>query len=41
MTFDHGERTVLVLDIRASSYLAKSMLDVDATPDGPKLLILQ
>ncbi len=41
MTFDHGGRTVLVLDHRARDYLVNSTLDVDATPDGPKLLILQ
>jgi hypothetical protein len=41
MAFDHDGRTVLLLDDRARDYLAKSTLDVDATPDGPKLLILQ
>jgi hypothetical protein len=41
MTFDHGGRTVLLLDDRARDYLVKSTLDVDATPDGPKLMILQ
>jgi hypothetical protein len=31
----------LLLDDRAGDYLAQSTLDMDATPDGPKLLILQ
>ncbi|MEO8676630.1 MAG: hypothetical protein ABI569_13715 [Casimicrobiaceae bacterium] len=37
----HHGRTVLVLDARTSEYLDRSMLDVEETPDGPKLLVLQ
>ena len=39
--FQHHGRVVLVLDDRAREYLEGSMLDVEHTPDGPKLLILQ
>ncbi len=39
--FLHHGRTVLVLDARTSEYLDHSMLDVEETPDGPKLLVLQ
>jgi len=41
VAFHHGGRTVLLLDDRAGDYLAQSTLDVDPTPDGPKLMILQ
>jgi Fe-S cluster assembly iron-binding protein IscA len=40
-TFDHNGRLVLLLDGGACDYLSDSTLDVDETPDGPKLLILQ
>lgn len=40
-TFDHRGRVVLVLDSQVREYLAESVLDVEHTADGPKLLILQ
>jgi hypothetical protein len=40
-TFDHHGRVVLVLDGQVREYLADSVLDVEQTADGPKLLILQ
>lgn len=39
--FDHNGRIILVLDARACDYLDESMLDIEETPDGPMLLILQ
>ena len=39
--FDRNGRTILILDAGASDYLADSMLDIEETPDGPKLLIMQ
>lgn len=38
---EYQGRTVLVLDARTNAFLAESMLDVDETPEGPKLLVLQ
>jgi len=40
-SIDHNGRLILLLDARARDYLRGSMLDVEETPDGPKLLILQ
>ncbi len=40
-TYDHQGRMVLLLDAPVRDYLEDSMLDVDETPGGPKLLILQ
>jgi hypothetical protein len=40
-TFDHDGRRVLVLDAQVSQVLADSTLDVQATDDGPKLVLLQ
>jgi Fe-S cluster assembly iron-binding protein IscA len=39
-TFDHEGRRVLVLDAQASEFLAGSTLDVQATEDGSKLVIV-
>ena len=39
-SFDHQGRLVLVLDARARDYLGDTMLDIEETPDGPKLLVL-
>jgi hypothetical protein len=39
--FDHNGRTVLLLDASVRDYLSDSMLDIEDTPDGPKLLILR
>jgi hypothetical protein len=40
-TFDHEGRTVLVLDAQVTHVLAESMLDVRATEEGPKLVLLR
>jgi hypothetical protein len=40
-TYDHQGRMVLLLDPPVREYLEDSMLDVDETPGGPQLLILQ
>jgi Fe-S cluster assembly iron-binding protein IscA len=40
-TFDHDGRRVLVLDSQVSQILAESTLDVQATDEGPKLVLLQ
>jgi len=39
-TFDHEGRKVLVLDTQVSQVLADSTLDVEATDEGPKLILL-
>ena len=39
-TFDHDGRRVLVLDADVSQALAESTLDVQATEEGPKLVLL-
>ena len=39
-TFDHGDRTVLVLDAQVSDTLGDATLDVQPTDEGPKLIIL-
>jgi hypothetical protein len=39
-TFDHVGRQVLVLDAQVSQVLADSTLDVQATDEGPKLILL-
>jgi hypothetical protein len=40
-TFDHAGRRVLVLDTQVSELLTDSTLDVQATDEGPKLILLQ
>ena len=40
-TFDYEGRRVLVLDGQVSQALADSTLDVQATDEGPKLILLQ
>ena len=40
-TFDYEGRRVLVLDEQVSQALAESTLDVQATEEGPKLVLLQ
>ena len=40
-TFDYEGRKVLVLDAQVSEALAESTLDVQATDEGPKLVLLQ
>jgi hypothetical protein len=40
-TFDHDGRKILVLDAQVSQALAESTLDVQATDEGPKLVLLQ
>ncbi|HEY7496172.1 MAG TPA: hypothetical protein VIH59_34340 [Candidatus Tectomicrobia bacterium] len=40
-TFDHEGRPVLVLDEQVSQILAESTLDVQATEEGPKLVLFQ
>jgi hypothetical protein len=40
-TFDHEGRRVLVLDAEVSEFLTDTTLDVQATDDGPKLILLQ
>jgi hypothetical protein len=39
-TFDYVGRKVLVLDSQVSQVLADSTLDVQATDEGPKLILL-
>ena len=39
-TFDHDGRTILVLDEQVSEVLADSTLDIQATEEGPKLILL-
>jgi len=41
VTFDHEGRKVLVLDAQVSQILTDSTLDVQATDEGPKLILLQ
>jgi hypothetical protein len=40
-TFDHEGRMVLMLDAQVTQVLAESMLDVRATEEGPKLVLLR
>jgi hypothetical protein len=40
-TFDHNGRQVLLLDAQVSQILADSTLDVRATEEGPRLVLLQ
>jgi hypothetical protein len=40
-TFDYEGRRVLVLDTQVSQLLTNSTLDVQATDEGPKLVLLQ
>ena len=40
-TFDHDGRMVLMLDGQVSQILTDSTLDVRATDEGPKLILLQ
>jgi hypothetical protein len=40
-TFDHEGRMVLVLDAQVTQALDESMLDVRATEEGPKLVLLR
>ncbi len=39
-TFDHGGRTVLVVNEQISELLADKTLDVEDTDEGPKLALL-
>jgi len=39
-TFDHNGRPVLLLDAQVSQVLADSTLDVQATEEGPRLVLL-
>jgi hypothetical protein len=39
-TFDHDGRQILVLDEQVSQVLADSTLDVQATDEGPRLVLL-
>jgi hypothetical protein len=39
-TFDYEGRTVLMLDAQVSQVLDDSTLDVEATDEGPKLILL-
>lgn len=38
-TFDHEDRTVLVLDVEVSQLLEEKTLDVQDTEEGPQLAI--
>jgi hypothetical protein len=38
--FDHAGRMVLILDTQVSQVLDNSTLDVEATDEGPKLILL-
>jgi hypothetical protein len=38
--FDHAGRMVLILDAQVSQILDDSALDVEATDEGPKLILL-
>lgn len=40
-TFDHEDRTILVLDAEVSDALGEATLDVRPTDDGPKLVVLR
>ena len=40
-TFDHEDRTVLVLDVEVSEAFGEATLDVRPTDDGPKLVLLR
>lgn len=40
-TFDHEGRMVLVLDAQVTQLLDQSRLDVRATEEGPKLVLLR
>ena len=39
-SFDHAGRRILVLDAQVSQALADSTLDVEATDEGPQLILL-
>ncbi len=39
-TFDYAGRTVLMLDAQVSQVLDDSTLDVEATDEGPKLILV-
>ena len=39
-TFDHEGRMVLMLDTQVSQVLNDSTLDIEATDEGPKLILL-
>ena len=39
-TFDHEGRMVLMLDAQVSQVLNDSTLDIEATDEGPKLILL-
>jgi hypothetical protein len=39
-TFDHEGRMILMLDAQVSEVLTDSTLDVQATDEGPKLVLL-
>jgi hypothetical protein len=39
-TFDHEGRMILMLDAQASQVLDDSTLDIEATDEGPKLILL-
>ena len=39
-TFDHEGRMVLMLDAQVSQVLDDSTLDIEATDEGPKLILL-
>jgi hypothetical protein len=41
ITFDYEGRMVLMLDAQVSQILTDSTLDVRATDEGPKLILLQ
>ena len=40
-TFDHDGQTVLVLDTQVMQAIADSTLDVQATDDGPQLVLFR
>jgi len=39
-TFDHEGRMVLILDAQVSQVLDDNTLDIEATEEGPKLILL-
>jgi hypothetical protein len=39
VTFDHGDRTVVVLEAHVSDTLSEATLAVEPTDDGPKLVL--
>ena len=39
-TFDHEGRMILMLDAQVSQVLDDSTLDIEATDEGPKLILL-